>query len=45
MIPKARVAHDQLNRPKDAWRKKIWKVVNSEWFDLGIMAFIVTNMI
>ena len=45
MIPKAKVAHDQLNRPKVAWRKQIWKFVNSNAFDFAIMGFIVLNMI
>lgn len=45
MIPKAKVAHDQLNRPKVAWRKKIWWFVNTNEFDFTIMGFIVLNMI
>jgi len=45
MIPKAKVAHDQLNRPKVAWRTHIWKFVNSNAFDFAIMGFIVLNMI
>ena len=45
MVTEARVAHDKLNRPDGLWRSKMWKLVNSDPFDIFIMSNIVLNMI
>jgi hypothetical protein len=45
MITDAKVAHDKANEPMELWRNCLWKMINTDAFDIMIMSFIVLNMI
>lgn len=45
MITDARVAHDKANEPSALWRNWLWKIINTDAFDITIMSFIILNML
>ena len=46
MIEKARVDHAYRYQPRGRYfRMKVWKIVQSEWFSLVVMAAILLNMV
>jgi len=45
MITEAKVAHDRANEPSQIWRQWLWKIINTNAFDIMIMSFIVLNML
>jgi len=45
MVTEARVAHDKVNRPDIIWRHTLWKLINSDPFDIFIMSNIILNML
>ena len=44
MILKAACPHEVANRPSSGARRQMWRLVNSNAFDIGIMLAIVLNM-
>jgi len=45
MVVKAKPEYEKANKPKEAWRIKIWNFINSDPFEFTIMGAIVLNMI
>lgn len=46
MIEKAEVDFQHRYQPRDAaWRMKIWKIVNADWFERTVMTAILLNMV
>ena len=45
MIINAACPHDISNMPETPLRKKVWKIVNSNQFDIFIMGTIMLNIV